>query len=378
MFQNQRRHLVLDGIDIILSLITTVGQQRLFPRKIRTKYTKGQITIYSKEQIIYWFERASYQDCRINAYPTFLSEAEEQDYKQGINLNLFAPNILFIDLDVEHFKSKEELDRWLKRILRNIGSVLHGVKPLVVWSGNGYHIIVPVKATEALEQFEDFEPYTNEPSKEFLQFAEHILSLNKADHKNNPSFKSCLLRVPYTFNSNCIEERIDAEVKIIQAWNIAPLPKIDNLLVEFQTFLVDEKLKAELKQEKNASDKLSHSKAQTSDRYTTVTPWIECLLQVGIDDYRKRATSLILAPYLIYKKGLACDQAAQVIREWLIDKCQPIRSLDFNPERKIKEALFYSRQNKILHMRFDTLKQSNPELHKLLVERMGRIMVRQQ
>jgi hypothetical protein len=72
-----------------------------------TKYTRGQITVYSKEQIIYWFEQANYQDCRINAYPTFISEAEEQDYKQGINLNLLAPNILFIDLDLEHFKSKE-------------------------------------------------------------------------------------------------------------------------------------------------------------------------------------------------------------------------------------------------------------------------------
>jgi hypothetical protein len=377
--QKPRKQLVLEGLDLILSLFVAVGQQRLFPRKIMTKHTKGQMTVYSKEQILFWFECAKYEDCRINAYPAFISEAEEQDYKQGINLNLFVPNILFIDLDIEHFNSKEELDRWLNRILKNIANVLHGAKPLVLWSGHGYHIIIPVNAKEALEQFQDFEPYTKEPSKGFLQFAARYLSLHKSDPFNNSAFKSCLLRVPFAFNSNCLEEGVDPEVKIAQQWNTSKSPpEIDNLLFEFQTFLVDVKLKAELKQEKNASDKLSHSKAQTSDRYTTVTPWIECLLQVGIDDYRKRATSLILAPYLIYKKGLACDQSAQVIREWLIDKCQPIRSLDFNPEKKIKEALFYSRQNKILHMRFDTLKQSNPGLHKLLVERMGRIMVRQQ
>jgi hypothetical protein len=240
--------MVLEGINLILSLFTRAGQQRLFPRKIMTKYTKGQMTVYSKEQVIYWFEQADYQDCRINAYPAFISEAEEQEYKQGINLNLFSPNVIFIDLDLEHFKSKEELDKWLDKILNNITNALYGFKPLVLWSGHGYHIIIPVKATEALEQFEDFEPYTNEPSKEFLQFAERYLSLNKADNKNSPGFRSCLLRVPYTFSSKCLDENIDAEVKIVHEWNNShTLPAIDSLLIEFQTFLVDKKLKADIR-----------------------------------------------------------------------------------------------------------------------------------
>ena len=128
------------------------------------------------------------------------------DYKKGINPNLFAANILFIDLDEKNFECREELDRWLKRIQKNIANVLYNTRPLVLWSGHGYHIILSVKATRALEQFEDFKPYTKEPSKEFLQFAERHLSLNKSDPANNPSFKSCLLRVPYTFNSKCIEE----------------------------------------------------------------------------------------------------------------------------------------------------------------------------
>jgi hypothetical protein len=74
-----------------------------------------------------------------------------------------------------------------------------------------------------------------------LQFAERLLSLNKADSANNPSFKSCLLRVPYTFNSKCIGEGIDAEVKVIQLWNSSmQLPTVDNLLADFKTF-VDKK-----------------------------------------------------------------------------------------------------------------------------------------
>jgi hypothetical protein len=34
--------------------------------------------------------------------------------------------------------------------------------------------------------------------------------LNKADPANNPSLKSCLLRVLHTLNSKCIEEGVDA------------------------------------------------------------------------------------------------------------------------------------------------------------------------
>lgn len=249
--KQRRKQLVSEGLDLILSLFIAVGQQRLFPRTIMTKNLNGQIVVHTKEQILYWFEQADYQDCRINAYPAFLSKAEERDYDRGINLNLFAPNILFIDLDAKKFDSKASLQKALKQILKNIASLLYDVKPLVLWSGYGYHIVIPVNAKDALENIMDFIEYTAEPSKEFMQFAERFLSLNKADTANNPGFKSCLLRVPYTFNSKCVGEEIDAEVKIIQQWDSSkPLPCIDNLLIEFQTFLVDIKLKAEIKENK--------------------------------------------------------------------------------------------------------------------------------
>jgi hypothetical protein len=40
-----RKQLVLEGIELILSLFSTVGQQQLFPRKIMAKYTKAQMTV---------------------------------------------------------------------------------------------------------------------------------------------------------------------------------------------------------------------------------------------------------------------------------------------------------------------------------------------
>lgn len=150
--QKQRKQLVSEGIDIILSLLVAVSQQRLFPRSIMTKKSNGQLIIHTKEQILYWFEQADYQDCRINAYPAFLSKGEEQDYSKGINLNLFEPNILSIDLDAKSFVSDKEFRHALKRILKKIGSLLYDVKPLVIWSGHGYHIIIPVNAKEALEK----------------------------------------------------------------------------------------------------------------------------------------------------------------------------------------------------------------------------------
>ena len=71
------------------------------------------------------FEDANFIDCRINAYPAFLNEAEEKDYENGINLDIFAPNILFIDLDQKDFSSKSELNKALNKILKHISEALH-------------------------------------------------------------------------------------------------------------------------------------------------------------------------------------------------------------------------------------------------------------
>lgn len=362
---NQRKRLVSEGTDLILTLFSTVGQQRIFPRKIMTKYTKGQITVHSKEQILYWFEQANYQDCRINAYPAFVSEAEEQDYKQGIGLNLFAPNILFIDLDIEHFKSKEELDKWLNRILKNIANVLHGLKPLVLWSGHGYHIIIPVKATEALEQFEDFEPYTNEPSKEFLQFAPRYLSSNKADDKNNPAFGSCLLRVPHTLNSKCLDEKVDPEVKTIHEWNNSEeLPQIDNLLVAFQTFLVDRKLKVEINQNKMKVNYLNYP-----PNGSNVISYVEKLLNIPLVDHRKFAISLILAPYFVNIQHLPDSDSFSKIRQWTLS-CNEIRRLEPSVEYfddLIGKSLGRAKNTGIKPLKFgETLRYKNRELYHIL------------
>ncbi|MGA7899110.1 MAG: DNA primase noncatalytic subunit PriX, partial [Nitrososphaeraceae archaeon] len=318
----------------------------------------------SKGQILNWFEHANYQDCRINAYPAFVSKAEEQDYKRGINLDIFAPNILFIDLDAKDMSDKE-LQRALKQTCKNIATLLYDAKPLMIWSGHGYHIIIPVNAKEALENYEEFSSYVNEPSKAFLQFAERHLSLNKADPSNNPGFKSCLLRVPYTFNSNCIVEGIDPEVRIIQKWdNSKPLPDIDSLLIEFQTFLIDRKLNADKEKKRINGDNISNQ-FPTNNRIQ----YIERLLEMPLIDYRKNAISLILVPYFVNIQKQSDADSFDRIREWVL-KCNEVKELEPSVahfDELINKSIKRARDTGIKPLKFEeTLRYKNQELYYLL------------
>jgi len=65
-----------------------------------------QFIVYSEDQILNECEKASFVDCRLNAY----SVSEES---QSNELNIFsaqAPNIIFIDIDLQKgYESKEEV-----------------------------------------------------------------------------------------------------------------------------------------------------------------------------------------------------------------------------------------------------------------------------
>jgi hypothetical protein len=53
-----RNQLVFDGVDLLLSIFGLVDQQKLFPRAIMTKFTRGQIDVNSKNEMMDWFVRA--------------------------------------------------------------------------------------------------------------------------------------------------------------------------------------------------------------------------------------------------------------------------------------------------------------------------------
>src|ERR671936_569899 len=102
-------HKVEDGLDFILNHF----QEPLFPRKIMTKQLGYQVEVFNKEEILEYFKQSNYEDCRINAYPSFT------EY-HGINRTPIT--FLIVDLDLKDFadetiKGKAVLERALTNTL---------------------------------------------------------------------------------------------------------------------------------------------------------------------------------------------------------------------------------------------------------------------
>ena len=215
------------GIDFILFHLE---QPVIFPRTIMTKKLGYQKIVNSKERALEHFIESDFIDCRINAFPSL---------KEGVT---WIPGLLFIDLDLSDFNSKRSLQIALNKTLKNIKDKLDNGHPTVLWSGNGYHIILPVYCPRELERIQEFQGFDNS-SEEFLRFAKDFLSNNKADRSNYPSFRSCLLRIPNSFNSKCLARGNSLEtskVKVIQEWD-GYRPPIKELLYEFRRYLIQKK-----------------------------------------------------------------------------------------------------------------------------------------
>jgi hypothetical protein len=217
------------GLDLILSHF----KEPIFARTMSTKTTEGrQNLVYNKEEVLARFKAANYLDCKISAYPR---------YVEWSGIDRQAPNLIFIDLDLNRFNSKLALDLGLNGTLQNIKNRLgSGGKPTVIWSGHGYHIYQPVEAF-VLEEESEFAKF-EQPSRRLLQFAEQYLSNKKSDpcHSFTMSFKNCMLRIPGSYNSK--SDHAIEEVRIIQKWD-GFRPSIKPLLFDFYLYLQDLKLK---------------------------------------------------------------------------------------------------------------------------------------
>ena len=210
---------VKEGIDFLLSHFE--GRQRLFPRKMSTLASNGkQFTVCNKEQILNACIKSNFKDCRLNAYPVL---------EDGV---LQAPNLIFVDLDLQ--SNLKELDKNLEETLKIIKQRLNGFKPTVLWTGNGYHIYI-VLDIRPLDLIEELRDLSDQPSEQFLRYAENIFTKNKGDSNHKPSFNSSLLRIPGTINF-----KNGSQVKIIQRCDENKNPSINNkLLREYRLYLVD-------------------------------------------------------------------------------------------------------------------------------------------
>lgn len=290
------------------------------------------------------YKESKFVDCRINAYPSYT------EYK---GIQRYPPNFIFADLDLSLIRTEQGLEKTLSETLGIIRFKLNG-SPTVLWTGNGYHIYQPIDAL-VLEQFSQFEEFEN-PSLKFIRFAEFYLTSGKSDPSHSPSFKSCMIRIPGTYNSKYPQGK--NKVKLIQKWD-GYRPPMKLLLDAFHDYLVDQKIK-EIKLRKRIEKRFGI----TGDKSNSIS-WIETLLQTPVDDYRKNAIGLILAPYLINIKKLPYESASTVLRDWL-KKCSHLRNLDSNFDYRVKYCLNSAIRKLQLPIRFSTLERKNKELYNLL------------
>ena len=316
--QEIREKKVKEGIDFLLSHFE--GRQRLFPRKMATFASEGkQFTIYNKKQILDVCTKSNFVDCRLNAYPIL---------EDGV---LQAPNIIFIDLDLptKYQDNLKKLNKNLEKTLTIIKQKLNGFESTILWTGNGYHIYI-VLDIRPLELIEELRDLSDNPSEQFLKFAEFIFTSNKQDSRHNPSFKSCLLRIPGTINS-----KNDSTVKIIQKFDINNIPIVDNYLIrEFRLYLTDIDIRKRIAETSKNQEHVKQDKHQSIIQYA----WIEKLLETPLEDGRKYALWKILCPYLINTKKLQYEESYQVLKTWL-EKCNNSRKLDFDPGKEIRDKL---------------------------------------
>jgi hypothetical protein len=378
IYDEERAAKVKQGIRFILSHFE--GRQQLFPRKMSTALSQGrQFIVYSEDQILHECEKAGFVDCRINAY----SVSEES---QSNELNIFsaqAPNIIFVDIDLSNrYESQEEaivkINKILKKTLSIIQKKLHGCSPTVLWTGNGYHIYI-VLNTRPLELIRDLAELSAKPSEEFLRFAEFTFTNKKKDSCHNPSFKSCLLRIPYTLNSKCIDPTTvnyikDPEVKIIQEFDSLAIPTINKeLLRDFRLYLADKDIIStnyESIKRRNSQINRYHSYSSTASNRRSNIPssyqWIEKLLETPITDYRKHAIDLVLAPFLIVIECFSFEESYSIIKDWII-KCSKIEMLKPSIEyfdNRIKAAVNNSIQSRIPPILQENIKKKYPEWYK--------------
>lgn len=201
---------IRENLDFILRHFSSNG----FPRTISTKTTEGrQILVNNKEEALARFAQANYLDCRINAY-------SGGDIKGD-------PNFIFIDIDstTDH--------KVIEKILNSNSKFKRiGGHPTVLFTGNGFHIYQPISSGICLDDFSELANYCQEPSRQFLRFAENYLSNGKSDPNHNPSFASCLVRIPGSINS-----KNGKEVQVLQEWD-GKRPHIALMLGSFMTWLL--------------------------------------------------------------------------------------------------------------------------------------------
>ncbi len=332
----------------------------------------GQFTVQSREDLIKQCEQADLIDCRINAYPEVIT-------KDGILIQ--PPNFIFIDLDLSNFSNDiKKLDKVKNSTLRKMEQ-LNGSHPTVSFTGNGYHIYLPIDVPVLDNEYTfstDKFPYLFSPkgkyshyyiSEVFMQFAEDYFTSGKSQPNHRPKYKTCLIRIPETYNSKCLNKELsneESKVKFLQKWN-GKRTDVEALVHEFRIWLTQQEINLTRDKRKkipNIKTEYKYSTNRNSQNNNLIRiDWIEKLLKTPIEDYRKDCLWRIIGPYLLNFKNLSELQASKMMEQWL-DECNKLRQLDFEPKTKIYSIIKGNKGYKPIS--FAKLKEENKDLFFLL------------
>jgi uncharacterized membrane protein len=90
-----------------------------------TRQLGYQVEVFNKEEALEYFKSSNYEDCRINAYPSFT------DY-HGINRTPIS--FLMVDLDLKDFRRKEEKEKTSSSLLeRTLNNTLQKINQTQKW-----------------------------------------------------------------------------------------------------------------------------------------------------------------------------------------------------------------------------------------------------
>jgi hypothetical protein len=387
---------VYEGLDFMMAHFNDcsevfhpiVGNMRLrFPRTVLTGSTRKQDVVDSRDRTMLYYRAALYEDCYLNAYSDYELIKQKHEIPPTYKP---LPRHIFIDIDRKSFQTDEELETAIAVTLLNIKENIIGKSgrdPTVIWSGNGYHVHIPLDGwtapLEELPEFYNFRHYTDLPDR-FLRFAERRLSGGYADQHHSPSIKSCLFRVPGTINTRARDTGKDPYVRIVKG--SGDFYKTLNLNVDLKTLNIGKptteflneflgSLIQEVIDEK--TDRLHHRRHLAvgsmlrnggGSSSSNSLPWIDKLLQTSVDDSRKNLLYWVLAPYLMTIRGLDYDKAYSILEGWL-ERCNDVRRLepDWTSFRyRIRYCLDTAEEQERKPIRFETFKEYYPDIYKEL------------
>jgi hypothetical protein len=248
-----------------------------WPCKDRKKNNRNEPD-YSVKDILFRFYEADLQDCRLSPYPDFTENYMKSDISEallngetGIRIEL-----ILIDLDkglftdkLHQFESEQlAIQKALFFVLDRINEKFHGkFNPTVLWTGNGYHIYLPVQLSGpswCLGATDTFMKLSKTPDRDFLRWAELYLSDGLCDpkHCESTSFLNMWLRVPGSINS-----KNGQQVRILQRWD-GNRPYINWILKDFYDYLVNKS-----KRPKSKSRKKRHHYTNNTNNSNNTRSW---------------------------------------------------------------------------------------------------------